>query len=362
MKIGLEATRANKRQKTGTEWYAWHIIQQFKKIGLSDQFTVFYNDQLEPALQDAPANFYFKQLAWPFKKLWTHLRLGLYLLKKPVEVFFATNAVPLFHRGKLVVTIHDLGFLKNPELYHPLERIYQRLSHWLAIKKSDKIITISSASAQDIIKYYPKQADKVSIVHLGWNQHQFSPLVDAEKVKIREKYTLPQNYLVYAGRIEEKKNISKLIQAYNMSRVDWPLVLIGRPGNYGFEEIKILARSNENIHLFGYIKQDDYGKLLASASALVFPSKYEGFGLPILEAMACGVPVICSNIPALREVGADAAAYFDPNSIDDMSASIARLASDYDLRADLINRGLKRCRDFSWEKCARQTLEILKQF
>lgn len=360
--IGLEATRANKTYKTGTEWYAWHLIQEFKKIDKENKFIVYYNKYLAGDLQEAPDNFYFKSLSWPFRKFWTHLRLGLELIIKPTDIFFGTNALPIFGRGQMVVTVHDLGFYKQPHLYHPLERIYHKLSHHLAIYKADKVITISEATKQDIIRYFPKAKDKIRVIRLGYNKDSFKPISLDEKRRYIDKHDYPENYLLYIGRLEEKKNIVNLLKAYQKSDRKWPLLLAGRPGNYGYKEIEQLANYGDlkdDVIILGYISQQNYPKLMASASGFVFPSKFEGFGLPVLEAMASGVPVACSDISALREVAESSVLYFDPDNIDDIANKINQLFNDQEQRRDLIDRGFKRAQEFSWTDVARKTLNYI---
>ena len=176
MIIGLEATRANHRHKTGTEWYAWHIIQEFKKLNTPHKFVLYYNQELESALSERSDHFIFRRLKWPFKKLWTNLRLGLELVIKPVDIFFATNAVPFFHRGKMVYTVHDLGFLRHPKLYHPLARPYHKLAHYFGVRQAQKIIVPSEATKKDLLYYFPQAKDKVKVIYLGFDDQQFKIL------------------------------------------------------------------------------------------------------------------------------------------------------------------------------------------
>jgi len=359
MLIGLEATRANKEFKTGTEWYAWHLLQQFKQIDNTNNFVVYHNSDLSKDLAVGPANFLFKQIKWPFNKLWTHIRLSLELLIHPVDKLFFSNAVPLITRGEVTVTIHDLGFIKNPELYHPLERIYQKISHNIAIKKANKILAISEATKSDIIKYYPKAESKIKVIYNGWDKEEFKPIGVDKKERICSKYNLPKDFLLYIGRIETKKNIQNLVKAYNLLNTDMPLVLAGRPGNYGFNEVKELAKDNSNIIFTGYIPQEDYQLLIAASTVFIFPSKFEGFGIPVLEAMGSGVPVICSDIPVLHEVASNAAIFFNPDDYNDIANKIDLLIKNKDRRLELIELGLSRSQEYSWEKCAKQTLDYI---
>ncbi|MBL7022084.1 glycosyltransferase family 4 protein [Patescibacteria group bacterium] len=360
MIIGLEASRANKKQKTGTEWYAWHLFEQFKEIDQDNSFIIYHNNDLTDDLAEAPANFLFKQIKWPFRKFWTHICLSFELLLHPVDKLFFSNAVPLITRGEVIATIHDLGFIKNPELYHPLERVYQKVSHNIAIKRADKILAISEATKADIIKYYPKAESKIKVIYNGWDDKEFKPITEDKKQFIKHKYNLPDRYLLYIGRIETKKNIQNLVKGFNTIKdSSWPLVLAGRPGNYGFDEIKKLAGNNKKIIFLGYIPQEDYKLLIGAASIFVFPSKFEGFGIPILEAMGSGVPVLCSDIPVLHEVGGDAAVFFDPDSVEDIAMNIDMLIRGSAKRQELIKLGLDKSREFSWEKCAKETLKYI---
>jgi len=361
--IGLEASRANKVKKTGTEWYAWHMLQQFKKIDRNNKFIIYYNNLLADDLQEqVPANFLLKRLEWPFGKFWTHLRLGWELLVHPVDKFFASNTVPLFSRGEIIATVHDLGFLKNPELYHPLERLYQKLSHWLIVSKADKIIAPSKETKKDIIRFYPRAEAKVQVIYHGWDQDYFQPIEDIDKEMIRDKYNLPEKFILYIGRLETKKNILNLLKAYKKTSRQWPLVLAGRPGNFGYQEIEKLATSEdlkEHVFILGYVNQKNYSLLMGATSMFIFPSKFEGFGIPILEAMGSGVPVLCSDLPVLREIAQDAALFFNPDDIDDIKTKINDFIADEDLQKQLSGKGKKHCQKFSWEATARQTIDYI---
>lgn len=362
MLIGLEATRANLKHKTGTEWYAWHIIQEFKKIPSPHRFVIYYNRDLEAELASSADHFVFKQLKWPFKKLWTHLRLGWELVVRPVDVFFATNAVPLFHRGKMVLTVHDLGFMRNPGLYHPLARIYHRVSHYLGIKQATKILVPSEATKKDVLHYFPESQDKIKVVYLGFDEQQFHVITDQEKEDIRQKFDLPEKYLLYIGRLETKKNIQNLLRAYKLSNQQWPLVLAGSFGRHGQEEINTLINDpsiKDKIHVLGYVNQRDYIKLIGAAGAFVFPSKFEGFGIPLLEAMASATPIICSDLPVLHEVAGECAIYFDPDNTRDIAEKINNIVNNPEARAQLAQAGLARVKKFSWAKCARETLDYI---
>ncbi len=360
MRVGLELSRANKKYKTGTEWYAWHLFQQFKKIATKETVMVYYNAILEPKLSVVPANFQLKRLAWPGTKLWTHLRLGWELFFHPIDRMFFSNAVSFWGRGQVIATIHDLGFFRQPELYHPWERVYQKISHTLAVYRAKKIIAISEATKADIEKYFPWAKAEIKVIYNGWDRDDFKPLAVESKQQICNQYQLPDNFILYIGRLESKKNIQNLIKGYaQLADKSWPLVLAGRPGNFGYEEILELAAAVSNIRFLGYIPQTDYAPLLAAASLFVFPSKFEGFGIPVLEAMGSGVPVACSDLPVLREVAGDSAVFFNPDESRAIAGALQQLINQKDLRQDLVAKGLERAQKFSWEKCAQETWEYI---
>lgn len=362
MIIGFEATRANKEHKTGTEWYAWHLLEQFKKIDQTNKFIIYYNHDLAGALGKGPANFYFKKLTWPYKKAWTHIRLSWELLWHKVDCFFGTNSLPLIVRGQTVVTIHDLGFLKNPELYHPLERIFHKLSHRWYVWRANKIIVPSQATKADVEHFYPQTKGKIRVIYHGYAVDEFKVTAKLEQDDIKEKFDLPDNYILYIGRLESKKNIANLIRAYQLlADHTWPLVLAGRWGNYGQQEIEALITQEykNKIIILGYVSQKNYSQLMAAASLFVFPSKFEGFGIPILEAMACGTPVLCSNLPVLQEVAGKAAMYFDPNDVEDIKNKLEKYIANQELKTLFKHLGLQRVQNFSWTKCAQETIKYI---
>lgn len=364
MRLGLEISRANKTNKTGTEWYAWHLFEQFKKSGQNElEFFVYHHQDLSTELKYAPVNFIFKKLNWPFLKFWTYWRLSWELFFHPVDKFFASNAAPLFFKGELIATIHDLGFYKNPELYHPLERIYQKIAHTLLINRADKIITPSQNTADDVVKYFPKAKNKIKVIYHGYNRDEFKVLNETEKQIVKTKYNLPDKFLLYIGRLETKKNIQNLLRAFTiLQHTDYHLVLAGRPGNYGYRDIVELANHHsikDRVHFFGYVAQADYPVILASCDVFVFPSLFEGFGMPLLEAAACGVPLAVSDLPVLREVADSVALYFDPHQPAEIAKIIDSLLSNDTLRQQMISAGLEKVQLFSWEKCARETLTYI---
>ena len=364
--IGLEATRASKDQKTGTEWYAWHVIKQLTTIDNQNQYRLYYRDKLDPQLIPDKKNVELRSLWWPLSKLWTNFRLSWELLVHPIDLFFSINSLPLFGSHKLIVVIHDLGFYRQPELYNPLERWFHKFEHWLMVKKAEQIIAVSEATKQDIITYFPNSQNKIKVVYNGFDQELFQPFNEEEIEQIKIKYQLPKKYFFYVGRIEAKKNILHLVKSFakNITSHDWCLLLAGRPGNHGYSEIVEYLHSHhleDRIQLLGYIDNKKYYQLLGCSDIFVFPSKFEGFGIPLIEAMHCAVPVLCSNLPVFQEIAGSAVHYFkleDSNSLED---EIIYLIKNPEKLQQLKETGLLQSQRYSWSKCATDILDIINQ-
>lgn len=395
MLIGIDASRANKIDKTGTEWYAYNVIQELKSlIHKEDQVILYTKDELIGDLSELPENFKNKILKWPPKFLWTQIRLSWeVILHKPDVLFIPAHTIPLFSPKKTITTLHDVGFEKFHELYskNPIgpnnkiirfiygiffriltlgkyknnELDYHRWSARLAVKKAAKIVTISEFSINEIMKYFKVNRDKIHNVHNAYNKN-YKVINDREKLKkVLDKYNINRNYLFYIGRLEEKKNTPNLVKAFarykKKCHSDLLLVLAGPPG-YGYNNVKHIISENslENDVLeLGWIPNEDLPYLMNSAKIFVFPSAYEGFGIPILEAMACGTPVITSDFGAMKEVANDAALLVNSNNPIDISNSIDKLIKNEKLCQDLVNKGFTRIKHFSWKKTASLINELI---
>ena len=366
MLIGIDASRANCARKTGVEWYSYYLIQELKKVPLAsgDGFVLYSPSELKGELNDLPAGWQKKILKWPLKYFWTQIRLSLEMIFNPPDVLFVpAHALPIFSRAQGVITLHDIGFIRFPQAYKFWSRIYLKFIYRFAAQWAKKIITPSEFSKKELIDYYKINPAKIEVVYLGYQNKKFYPIRDQEIInQTLNKYKIKKPYLLYIGRLEKKKNILGLIQAFDkISQVDKKinLVLVGQPGCGYDRNIKNQISKIKNIYKVGHIDQKDLVYLYNGAEVFVFPSWYEGFGLPILEAMACGCPVAASNAASIPEVGGEAIEYFNPQRIDEIVEAIEKIISDESQRQDLIRRGLERAKYFSWTKCAQETYQIL---
>ncbi len=360
MVIGIDASRANKIQKTGTEWYSYHLIQELKKIIPDNIRVILYSKEpLQGGLEDLPSNWQSKVLNWPPKFLWTQIRLSLEMLfKRPDVLFIPAHTIPLIHPKKTILVAHDIGFATHKELYSDKELGYHRWAMNYAIKKAHHLISVSEFSKNEIIKFYKIPESKISFVHNGFTSKDFFPLPQPNP-EILNKYNIKKPYLLFIGRKEEKKNIPRLINAFALLPKEYNLVLVGGEG-YKYEQVQanIKKHNLENrIIEPGYVDQEDINAIMNQAEAFIFPSLYEGFGIPVLEAMSAGTPVICSHIPPLKEVAGQAAFYFDPYSIEDMAQTITKNINNTALK----EKGFAQIKKFSWSKCAQETWKIINK-
>lgn len=388
MTIGIDVSRANKEQKTGVETYAYFLVEEMKKITENriilhidnqDVKVILYSrEPLIGQLGILPDGWESRVLRWPPKRLWTQLRLSFEMLVRPPDVLFVpAHTVPLIHPKKTVMTVHDIAAIKFPGIYNRFERWYTIWSARYAAKKLWRVIVPSRCTKFEMEKMFGNNSQsRTHVIPLGYDV-RYQKIHDAKRIDaVLKKYHIRKPFLLSVGRLEEKKNTRRIIEAFEKIRLhnfhsaissesgqarDHQLVLAGMPG-YGYESIaEAIKRSpcRSDIIELGWIPTEDIAAVMNAADALIFSSLYEGFGMPILEAFACGTPVITSYGTSTEEVGGSAATYVNPEDADDIAQGIARLLSDSELRQALVDKGLRRVRDFSWKKCAVETWRVL---
>ncbi len=374
MLIGIEASRANRPKKTGVEWYAYHLIQELKRLPEAEphSWLLYGNTPLAHGLEKGPRNWHERQLSWPPKYLWTQARLTLEMLvRKPEVLFVPAHVLPRVIPRKTVVTIHDVGFHRFPQLYTKKQLAYHEWSTRDILNRAERVITVSGFSKQELMDVYQADPDKIFVTHLAIDHHRFYPRSVEETERILAGWEIPDHFLMFVGRLERKKNLTTLLEAFRLYK-EWAgeddpleLVLVGQPG-VGYEEIERLIQlhpANHQVQLVGYVTEEEKAALLSRATALVHPSWYEGFGLPPLEAMACGCPVICSRGTSLPEVvGIENALWFDPADAQTLAVHIDHIAHDDSTHIELQQRGLWWVRRYTWEETARQTLRLLTEW
>lgn len=288
---------------------------------------------------------------------------GLDRLLPDAELFHATEHLLLPLRSiPTVLTVHDLIFRHLPEHHKPLNRWYLNLALPLYCRRATHIIAISECTRRDLMAAYDLPPGRITVVHEAADPRFHSQPPEAVDA-VRARYGLPERYILFVGTVEPRKNLTRLLEAFeavHSTGLTDGLVIVGRRGWLYGDFFARLERSpvREAVRFPGYVPDEYLPAIYAGAQALAFPSLYEGFGLPALEAMACGTPVACSDASALPEVAGEAALYFDPRNVASIIDALRGLLDDADLRADLEERGLRRAAKFSWSRVANETRAV----
>lgn len=371
MKIAIQAADLDAERIDGTRVYILNLLKHFGELDSSSEFLIYHKKKFNPELTP-PYFSNYRVIKKPFPFFWTQSRFAWEIWKdKPDVLWMPMQALPFWRRKELktVVTIHDLAF--KYFLDHFPRKDLRRLN-WFsdyAIKKADKIIAVSQSTKKDILKFYPRvKEEKIKVIYHGFDQEVFQKSVPEKDLEIflRDYGLKPKKYILYAGAIQPRKNLETLISAFEIFKTqnasDVKLVLAGEKAWLWEETVKKALRSpfKEDIIMPGKLKFRDLGRLMRGAAIFVLPSLYEGFGIPVLEALAAGVPVICSRNSSLPEVGGEAAVYFDAGSAEELAEKIGKVLADENLRNEMAKKGEEQLKKFSWEKCARETLEYLK--
>jgi len=365
MLIGIDASRSVAQERTGTENYSLNLIRRLLALQSDHRYRLYFN-RLPPSYNLQPTTFHLKIM--PFPRLWTHLRLSWEMARRPPDLLFVpAHVLPIVHPRRSVVTVHDLGYLYYPQAHRLLDRLYLDLSTRYNARAAAHLIADSSATKRDLIERYGAEPDKVTIVYPGYDNTVFQPVRDEKAIEaIKARYNIAGDYILFVGTLQPRKNLIRLIEAFSnlqspISNIQ--LIIAGKKGwlyEETFRQVEELGLEWKVVFT-DYAPEGDLPALLSGASLFVFPSLYEGFGLPVLEAMACGTPVVCSNVSSLPEVAGEAAILVDPLDVEELATAMERVLGDEELRAELTERGFEQARRFSWEKCARQTLDVLER-
>ncbi len=360
MIIGVDGNEANVKKRVGVSFYTYNLLWHFQKqADANTQFKVFLKNQPLPDMPEK--NKYFSYDVVPGRFLWSQIFLPFHLYqKKGIDVFFSpAHYGPRFLNVPLVVTIHDLSYIFYPNEF--LKKDLYQLTHWTkyTVSKATKIIAVSNSTKKDLIRVYGLPENKIAVIYNGFEKYT---RVKPSKFKIKEN---KKPYLLYVGTLQPRKNVGVLLQAFykfNQIYPEFELVIAGKKGwmyEKIFEQIADLGLEDK-VYFTDYISDFQLAYLYENAFCLVMPSLYEGFGLPILEAMSFNLPVLSSFSSSLPEIGGEACFYFDPNDVNELVEKLIKLKNNPSLRKELIKKGKERIKHFSWKTCATQTLSVIK--
>jgi glycosyltransferase involved in cell wall biosynthesis len=370
-RIGIDYTPAHE-QGGGIGRYVRQLVAALAHLDEANEYRLFVAGASASALPPAPGSN-FRWAAVPlsprnFARLWhrLHLPLPVELLTGRVDLFHATDFVlpPLLASTRSLLTVHDLSFVRVPEAASPrlkayLDRVVPRSVH-----RADHVLADSQATKDDLVALYGVPPHKITVLLSGVDS-RFKPIDDPKALaNVRQKYALPERpYILSVGTVQPRKNYGRLIEALARLRAAGRSIDLVIVGGRGWLEDPIYATIqqagvNDYVHFTGFADDEDLPALYSAAACVAIPSLYEGFGLPVLEAMACGTPVVTSNLSSLPEVAGDAALTIAPTDLDALTSALERLLDDESLRTTLSARGLERVKSFTWERAARQLLEI----
>jgi glycosyltransferase involved in cell wall biosynthesis len=351
MRIGVNALYLIPGGVGGTEIYLRELLQALAQIDPANEYFVFTNLETGADLTPKRANFHSKPQAVharfrPARILWEQIVLPLEAARYRLDVIFNPGfTAPVFSSRPSVTVFHDLQHLRHPQYFRWFDLPFWKLLVWAAARRSRSLIAPSEATRADLVHFYPFASGRIPVIPHG---------VDAAFFALDRSRLEP--FVLCVSTLHPHKNMLRLIGAYTRRKRDYKLVLAGFRG---FQTREIEKLVTPDIRLTGWLARKELLELYARALAFIYPSTFEGFGMPVLEAMAAGVPVACSDIPPLREVAGDAALFFDPLSEDAIAGALDRITSDQPLRAHLACAGPQRARTFTWKRSAELTLAVL---
>ncbi|MCB8978027.1 MAG: glycosyltransferase family 4 protein [Ardenticatenaceae bacterium] len=364
--IGIDASRTITGQRTGTEAYATFLLQALIPLALrqNHRIRLYFNQPPPPELFAAFPQA--EHIAIPFPRLWTHVRLAAELRQHPPDVFFTpAHVIPFSYFGPSVATVHDLGYHHFPEAHPWRQLAYLRWSTRHNGRRARRVVADSEATKQDLIQLDGIPAAKIDVIYPGVDP-ALQPVTDEDVLTaVRHKYHLTSPYLLYLSTLQPRKNLVRLIQAYAASGLPHQLVLAGKAGWLSQPILEVIGNQSavirEKIIVTGFVDEADKAALLSGATAVLYPSLYEGFGFPVLEAQACGTAVLTATTSSLPEVAGDAALLVDPLDTAAITQGMQRLVQDEAYRQELVQRGFENVRRFRWEETAVQLLHTLEK-
>lgn len=369
MRIAIDAHSVGTRLG-GNESYAINLIEALAEVDTTNQYTLYVTkrDALDRFKGRWP-NFSVRSTLPHTPLVRIPLTLSRELRRNPVDILHVQYTAPPFTPCPVVVTVHDLAFEHLPETFKRRSWMQLRLTVRNTAKKAAHIITVSDYSRRDIIETYGIDPNRISVTYES-AAPQFVPISDDQELaRVRQTYGIDEDYILCVGAIQPRKNLGRLIAAYSLLRREHPegklpqLVLAGKCAWLYGETLRTIKEleDNNSVILTGYVPDADLPALYSGALCFVYPSYFEGFGLPPLEAMRCGTPVIVGNRTSLPEVVGNAGLLIDPFDVGQIASAIKKLINDSDLRSLLRVKGLERAKQFDWKKTARQTLAVYEK-
>lgn len=376
MQIWVDAPTLGNKPLTGVENYTLNLIKNLSVLDRKNSYSIYGLRINQDGLDIRNGNFVLKEIPdlirtrsiWYSWSIWNYFISPIMLLRERPDVYISSiPALPLYCPVPSIFIAYDISPMIIPDAFFTGTRIKFKMDIQHAAQYAKGIIAISQSTKDDIVRYLKVDQSKISVIYPGYDNNLFAPIDDQALLDgVCRKYGIGGNYILHVGTLEPRKNTKRLIEAYLRLRktgaIKHKLVITGAKG-WLYDEVLLLMQDTvyrNEIIFTGYIDIEDLPSLYSGADVFVYPSLYEGFGLPPLEAMACGTPVITSNVSSLPELVGDVGILVDPYSVDEIADAIYRVVSDDKLREDMRQKGLKRAKIFSWEKAAREMLNVIE--
>lgn len=370
MNITVDLRSLHTKDATGVEYFTTHVLEPLLVSDKTNQYTLYYNGfQPKKFEQFHFLNVIYKQTRIPNRLLNIAFKVfgapsfeslsgnhGAVFMPNP-------NMIALRSTTKLVLVVHDLSPILMPETYSWKAQAWHKFINIpKLVRRADKLIAVSEYTKQVLVNKLDISSDKITVAKLGVDHERFHAKLDVNVLRsVRNRYGLPGQFILFVGTIEPRKNLERLLQAFEQVSGDVSLVIAGKPG-WRYDEVFRLinnSRKAKLIHYLGYVPESDKPALMKLASVFAWPSLYEGFGLPPLEAAAVGTPVVTSNVTSLPEVMADSAMLVNPYNVDEIAQALVVLLTQESLREQFIRRGLDRAKLFNWRNTAEQVRKVL---
>jgi len=378
MKIGVDS-RTLTRTHTGIGTYLFNLLQSIEHVDRENEYRLFFDTDHLPKEVLSSSSFTGVPVHFPFVRqragsnwiapLWLNWALPRRAHREGIEVLFCPNFfAPLRGRFKNVITVHDLAPYESKDAHSPIWRRYFKLLFPHSVRQAWRIITISRYVKDSMVRLFGIAEERIRVIYYGGAGPNFRVIEAQDQVeKVRRKYRLDLPFILFVGTLTARKNLIPPLVAYKelIKTHDIPhhLVMAGEPG-WGFDDILDTIKAlglQDHVRMIGRLNRDELPLLYNGADLLVQPGLHEGFGLPSLEAMACGVPVLASRAGALPEIVGDAGMLVPPNDVKGLAQAMERVLMDSNLRVELKQRGIQRAKQFSWDKCAQETISWLTE-
>jgi glycosyltransferase involved in cell wall biosynthesis len=360
--VGVDASRVTRTRRTGTENYSLHVLRELLAADRDNAYRLYLSAALTDGLLPLGPRTTTRLIRLP--RLWTHLGLSREMLASPPDVLFVpSHVLPVVTPSKSVVVVYDVGHRFFPRAHAPTERLYLEWSIRRHVRIATRLLTISEASRGDLVRLYGADPARIDVAYPAVDA-AFRPALHGEIERVRQRYGLSERYVLHLGTIKPRKNLPRLIKAF--ARADLPSdtqLALGGMTTYGGGPVEDAIRASgleRRVKRLGYVPDADLPALFSGAMCVAIVSLYEGFGMPALEALACGAPLVVSNRGSLPEIAGDAAVVTDALDVDSIACGLERVGGDAPLRDQLRERGPRRAASFDWPTAARVTRDALE--